>query len=101
MTTLPLNRGFTFPTKAEVREMLRDRAVLITAIVAATIMGSVLLATVGWLIHDDKPVTELLALVSLLVSGANYVKTSRIEKQTNGTAARLMDHALGPQPGRD
>lgn len=81
--------------------MMRSTAVLVTAIVGAVIMGSVLVATVGLLIYYDKPVTELLALVSLVISFATYNKAKTIERQTDGTATRLMDHALGPQPGRE
>ena len=101
MTTLPIGSVFVLPTKAEVREMLKSTAVLITAIVGAVVLGVALLFVVGYLIYADKPVTELLGLVSIIISGATYAKAKNIEKQTNGAQSRLMDHALGPQPGRE
>lgn len=87
-----------FPDFPEVRAMLKSPAVMVAAIAAGTLLGLGLLATVGWLLYADKPVTDLLSLVSLLISGATYAKAKRIEQQTNGNTSRLMDHALGPVP---
>lgn len=99
--------GFGLPTWDEVKSMTQSRAVMVTLIICGTILGLALLSVVGILLYFGKDTAALLTLVNVFITAAGLAKTysverrtSRIEAQTNGTATRLMDHALGPQPTR-
>lgn len=98
MTARAAQPIFVLPTRDEVAAMLRSRGVFITAILAAMVAFLGLLFALVYLISTGKPVADITDLVQFMITLMLYGKVRSIERNTNGTQARLMNHALGPDP---
>lgn len=81
--------------------MLRSTGAIITLIICGTVLGLGLLFVMGWLLYTEHEVQTIVSLINLLVTAFLYkrigdvdVRAARVEQQTNGHTARLMDAAL-------
>ena len=82
--------------------MLRDRAVLITAIISGAVVALGFLLIIGWMLYTGHDPAALVASIIGLVNGVvlifMYAKVGRVEQHVNGNTTKLLDAALASPP---
>lgn len=97
--TVPNSPTLALPTKQELRAMLSRPSVVITLALCVTAVILSFVGAITYLAATGKGTEALGALVIVPVIGfmvTTIGRLSKIEKATNGTTTRLLDHALPP-----
>lgn len=95
--------------------MLANTKVLMTLIITGGLVVLGLVGTLAFLAAKSADATTILSLVSTLLGAFTLARTyalsgqqstlkatvDQVKDQTNGTNARLIDHAIGTGPARE